>query len=100
MSMEVHEIGQLNVVIDNVIATDEEVMKLRAGLLKEFSKIKDLNVALEGMARKGRRHLVRFSIPGPLHFDDRRLMDVLYAVPLVGWSIEYDAGPKGQTPVL
>jgi hypothetical protein len=98
--MEVYATGQLNVAISSVIATDEELTKLRVGLLKEFSKIQDLTIELDYVSKQGRHHEVRFNIPGPLHFQDKCLMDVLYAIPLVRWSINYQAGPKGQTPIL
>lgn len=100
MSMEVREAGQLNVSIENVIATDEELEKLRAGLVNAFSKLQDLTINFDYESKQGRHHDVRFNIPGPLYFDDKRLMDVLYEIPLVRWRINYQAGPKGLTPTI
>ncbi|MYM96875.1 hypothetical protein [Duganella vulcania] len=100
MSTEVYENAQLNILISNVVATDEELVAFRAGLLKEFSTIQDLKIEVDHMSKQGPHYAVRFNIPGPLYFDDKRLMDVLYAIPLGRWSIDYKAGPKGETAIL
>jgi hypothetical protein len=100
MSMEVREAGQLNVAISNVIATDDELAKLRVGLIKAFSKLQDLTINLDYESKQGRHYEVCFNIPGPLYFNDELLMDVLYEIPLVRWRINYQAGPKGETPIL
>jgi hypothetical protein len=98
--MEVRETGQLNFAITNVIATDEELTKLRVELTKAFSKTQDLTIDLDYESKHGRHYEVRFNIPGPLYFNDKRLMDVLDEIPLVRWNINYQAGPKGRTPIL
>jgi len=100
MSMQVSEAGQLNVSIENVVATDVELEKLRAGLDKEFSRLHDLTINFDYESKQGRHHVVRFNIPGPLYFDDKRLMDILYEIPLVRWRMNYQAGPKGETLIL
>jgi hypothetical protein len=83
-----------------VIATDEELEKLRAGLARAFSRLQDLTINFDYESKQGRHYDRRFNIPGPLYFDDKRLMDVLYELPLGRWRINYQAGPKGQTPIL
>ncbi|USX18435.1 hypothetical protein NHH82_21505 [Oxalobacteraceae bacterium OTU3REALA1] len=100
MSTEVYENGQLNILINNVVATDEELATLRAGLLKEFTTVNDLKIEVGRVSKQGSHYPVRFNIPGPLYFDDKHLMDVLYAIPLVGWSINYRVGPNGETALL
>jgi hypothetical protein len=86
--------------IKNVVATDEELAMFRTGLLKEYSTVQNLKIEVDHMSQRGPHYSVRFNIPGPLYFDDKNLMDVLYAIPLVRWSISYKAGPKGETPLL
>ncbi|USX24284.1 hypothetical protein NHH73_16790 [Oxalobacteraceae bacterium OTU3CINTB1] len=75
-------------------------MALRAGLLKEFSTIEDFKIEMDYMSQQGTNYAARFNIPGPLYFDDKRLMDVLEEIPLGRWRIDYQAGPKGVTLVL
>lgn len=100
MSTEVYGIGQLNILITNVVATDEELVALRAGILKEFGTVHGLKIEADRMPKPRPYHSVYFSIPGPLHFDDKDLIDLLHAIPLVGWRIRYQAGPKGETPLF
>jgi hypothetical protein len=96
----VKDAGQLNFVITNVIASDDDLAKLRGGLAAAFSTMQDLTIQFDYESKKGSHYEVRFNIPGPLYFDDKQLLDVLYPVPLVGWHIDYQAGPKGQPAIL
>lgn len=100
MSTEVYEIGQLNILITSVVATEEELGALRSGLLKEFGTVHGLKIDVDRMPEQRPHYSVRFNIPGPLHFDDKDLMDLLNAIPLVGWRIKYQVGPKGETPFM
>jgi hypothetical protein len=100
MSTEVHEGGQLSVAISNVIATDDELAKLRGGLTKAFTKIRDLSINFDRVTPQGARFDVRFSILGPVYFEDKHLIDVLHAIPLVRWRIDYQAGPEGHSLIL
>ena len=53
MSTEVCENGQLNILINNVVATDEELATLRAGLLKEFTTVNDLKIEVGRVPKQG-----------------------------------------------
>ena len=97
MQIDVNEQGQLTVEISNVIANDLELDKLQNSLSHEFSRIEGLSVKFERESKQGRHHTVRFTLPGPIMFQDQRLVDLLHSIPLVRWSIDAQPSSKGKS---
>jgi hypothetical protein len=96
MQINVNEQGQLNVEIINVVANNMELDKLRAGLSCEFTRIEDLTIKFDRESKQGRHHTVRFVLPGPILYQDQRLIDLLHSISLVRWSVDAQPSPKGE----
>ncbi|NHZ66029.1 hypothetical protein [Massilia genomosp. 1] len=95
MRTEVNDLGQMNVEITNVVATEDELKALRSGLARVYRKVDDLRVAPDGESKLGRRYKVCFVVPGPMVFQDE-CMNLLDSIGLVRWSISAQASPKRQ----
>ncbi len=88
MKNELDEHAQLDVEITNLRATNEELEKLKhlivAGLGKNATPLKITAVSNDA---KGSRYEVTFRVFNPRHFNLSTVQDWLYAVALVGWSL-------------
>lgn len=95
MLQEIFDNGQLNVEISNVVASKEEIEKLKACITQGIGNTNAAPlVRLNGMDQKSIRYTVKFAVRGPAHFNLSSVQDWLYSVGLVGWNIESQAGPK------
>lgn len=95
MHHEIYENAQLNVVINGIRATDEEIEKLKEVITRGIGhqNIPPVITSNEG-DKRGAIYSANFALRGPRDFHDETLAKWLHSVGLVGWSFESHAGPK------
>ena len=95
MQNEIRENGQLNIVITNVTASNEQIDQLKEHIATGIGAANNpATIKLSRSSPKGNAYTVTFSVRGPRHFDISSVGDWLHSIGVVGWDIEAQHGER------